>query len=73
MLRRGADGKNPVVAILQDSRGQPFGQPRLHRTETAGPRVQSALSHAAAGIVLNHYIMVQLGLYAAQHGRKIAA
>lgn len=71
VLRRGSDGKNPIVAILQDARGQAYSQPRLHRTEFAAPRVQSALSHAAAGIVLNHYVMVQLGLYAAQQSRTI--
>jgi hypothetical protein len=72
VLRRSEKPNHPLVAILQDARGEAYSQPRLHRTAISTPRVQAALSHAQAPIQLNHHTMVQLGLYAARQTRLAA-
>lgn len=72
VLRRSEKPNHPLVAILQDSRGESYSQPRLHRTAISTPRIQAALSHAQAPIQLNHHTMVQLGLYAARQTRLAA-
>ena len=73
VLRRSDKANHPLVAILLDSRGESYSQPRLHRTAVSTPRIQAALSHAQAPIQLNHHTMVQLGLYAARQSRLEAA
>ena len=73
VLRRSEKANHPLVAILLDSHGHAFGQPRLHRTATSPPRILAALSHAQAPMQLNHHTMVQLGLYAARQTRDAVA
>ncbi|WP_027995961.1 HD-GYP domain-containing protein [Simplicispira psychrophila] len=72
VLRRSEKHNQPLVASLLDDTGQPLNEPRLHRTSSGKPRIQSALTRAAVAVELNHRTMVRLGLYAAQPRTDLA-
>lgn len=67
VLRRSGKPNHPYVAIVIDGRGETLGQPRLHRTAEASPRIQAALAAASVQSRLNHHLVLQLGAYAARH------
>jgi len=67
VLRRSGKPNHPHVAIVIDSRGETLGQPQLHRTAEASPKIQAALAAASVQSRLNHHLVLQLGAYAARH------
>lgn len=66
VMRRSSSANSPHVAIVIDDAGMAVSQPRLHRTETNGPRIEAALAAAAVRFRLNHHLVLQLGAHAAQ-------
>jgi len=66
VLRRSGKPNHPHVAIVIDSRGETLGQPQLHRTAEASPKIQAALAAASVQSRLNHHLVLQLGAYAAR-------
>jgi hypothetical protein len=67
VLRRSSQPNRPFVAIVINEGGGLVNPPRLHRTATAKPGIRSALPPSAVHERLNHYLILQLGAYAAQH------
>ena len=66
VMRRSSRANFPHVAIVIDDNGVAVNQPRLHRTEANGPRIDAALAAAAVRFRLNHHLVLQLGAHAAQ-------
>ncbi|MDP2000923.1 MAG: phosphodiesterase, partial [Rhodoferax sp.] len=67
VMRRSAQPNRPFVAIVINEAGALVNPPRLHRTATASPGIKSALPPSAVRERLNHYLILQMGAYAAQH------
>ena len=61
----------PQVSLLvmqTEVAGEPVhALPRLHRTATSGPKIKASLPTSAVRVRINHYQVLQLGAYAAQH------
>jgi hypothetical protein len=67
VMRRSSQPNRPFVAIVINAAGSLMNPPRLHRTANGNPAIKSALAAAAVRERLNHYLILQLGAYAAQH------
>ena len=67
VMRRSATPNRPHVAVVIDAQGALMNPPRLHRTANGSPAIKSALAASAMREHLNHYLILQLGAYAAQH------
>lgn len=67
VMRRSATPNRPHVAIVLDAQGGLLSPPRLHRTAHGRPDIKSALAASAMHEHLNHFQILQLGAYAAQH------
>jgi hypothetical protein len=66
VMRRSSRANFPHVAIVIDDSGVAVNQPRLHRTEANGPRIDAALAASAVRFRLNHHLVLQLGAHAGQ-------
>jgi len=64
VIRRSNKANLPYVAIISKPTGELIPQPRLHRTAEAYPRIRAALAASAVRVNLNHFLILQLGLYA---------
>lgn len=69
VMRRSTQPNRPFVAIVINAAGALVNPPRLHRTANANasPGIKSALPPSAVRERLNHYLILQMGAYAAQH------
>ena len=67
VMRRSSQPNRPFVAIVINEAGSLMSPPRLHRTANGNPGIKSALAATAVRERLNHYLILQLGAYAAQH------
>ncbi len=67
VMRRSSLPNRPFVAIVINEAGSLMDPPRLHRTAGGNPGIKSALAASAVRDRLNHYLILQLGAYAAQH------
>ena len=67
VMRRSSKPNLPHVAIVINEAGMLMNPPRLHRTANGSPGIKSALPASAVRERLNHYLILQLGTYAAQH------
>ena len=67
VMRRSTQPNRPFVAIVISEAGSLVNPPRLHRTANANPGIKSALPPSAVRERLNHYLILQMGAYAAQH------
>ena len=67
VMRRSSQPNRPFVAIVINAAGSLMNPPRLHRTANGSPGIKSALAASAMRERLNHYLILQLGAYAAQH------
>ena len=67
VMRRSSLPSRPFVAIVVNEVGALVNPPRLHRTANASPGIKSALPPSAVRERLNHYLILQMGAYAAQH------
>lgn len=67
VMRRSAKPNLPHVAIVINTQGTLMNPPRLHRTTHGSPTIKAALAASAVRERLNHYLILQLGIYAAQH------
>lgn len=67
VMRRSSQPNRPFVAIVLNEAGSLMNPPRLHRTANGSPGIKSALPASAVRERLNHYLILQLGAYAAQH------
>ena len=67
VMRRSSQPNRPFVAIVINEAGALVNPPRLHRTANASPGIKSALPPSAVREQLNHYLILQMGAYAAQH------
>ena len=67
VMRRSATPNRPLVAIVIDALGGLLTPPRLHRTQQGRPDIKVALAASAMREHLNHFQILQLGAYAAQH------
>lgn len=67
VLRRSSQPNRPFVAIVINATGALVSPPRLHRTANASPGIKGALPPSAVRERLNHYLILQMGAYAAQH------
>ena len=67
VMRRSSQPNRPFVAIVINEAGALVNPPRLHRTANASPGIKSALPPSAVRERLNHYLILQMGAYAAQH------
>jgi HD-GYP domain-containing protein (c-di-GMP phosphodiesterase class II) len=68
VLRRSSAANQPMVATLLNTKGQPFNPPRLHRTATSTPKVQSALPSSAVKTRINHQRLLRQGIQADRGG-----
>lgn len=66
VMRRSGQPNLPHVAIVTDPAGEALPQPRLHRTVSGRPAIQSALATSMVRLRPNHHLILQLGAYAAQ-------
>ncbi|KQP18063.1 HD-GYP domain-containing protein [Pseudorhodoferax sp. Leaf267] len=66
VLRRGAKPNHPLVAMVTNRVGGKLSAPRLHRTASGSPTIQSALTHDLVRNHgrFNHQALVRLGLHA---------
>ena len=67
VMRRSSKPNLPHVAIVLNDTGNLLNPPRLHRTANGSPNIKSALAASAVHERINHYLILQLGAYAAQH------
>nr|MDP2190266.1 phosphodiesterase [Rhodoferax sp.] len=67
VMRRSSKPNHPHVAIVLTEAGALMNPPRLHRTANGSPGIKAALAASAVREHLNHYLILQLGAYAAQH------
>lgn len=67
VMRRSSHPNLPHVAIVINEAGTRLNPPRLHRTATGSPGIKAALAASAVRVRLNHYLILQLGAYVAQH------
>lgn len=67
VVRRSGTPNHPYVAIVGKANGEWLHAPRLHSTVHHDPRIRTALSASAVRARLNHFAILQLGAYAAQH------
>jgi hypothetical protein len=67
VIRRSKEPTLPSVAIVINDSGLPLNPPRLHRTASGSPGIKSALPASAVRQRLNHHLILQLGVYAAQN------
>lgn len=66
VIRRSKKPNLPHVAVVTTQKGELLHQPRLHRTSVNRPAIQAALSASVVRIRLNHHLILQLGIYAAE-------
>jgi HD-GYP domain-containing protein (c-di-GMP phosphodiesterase class II) len=66
VMRRSKKPNLPHVAIVTNPQGEMLNQPRLHRTSVSRPAIQAALSASVVRLRLNHHLILQLGIYAAE-------
>ena len=64
VLRRSAKANQPMIAALLNRKGEAYLPPRLHRTATSSPLIQSALTQDAVKIRVNHQSLLRQGIYA---------
>lgn len=69
VMRRSSQPRHPHVAIVLTETGALLHPPRLHRT--ASPGIKAALAVSAVRERLNHYLILQLGAYAAQQPQTL--
>ncbi len=67
VLRRSAKPNHPFVALVAKGNGEMLSNPLLHSTADKYPRIRTALTTAAVRVRLNHFHVLQLGAYAADH------
>ena len=67
VVRRSNVSNQPFVAIVSRPTGEVLSAPRLHSTAEHAPNIRSALAASAVRVRLNHFHLLQLGAYAAQH------
>ena len=67
VMRRSSQPNLPFVAIILNESGMLMNPPRLHRTANGAPGIKSALPASAVREHLNHHLILQLGVYAAQN------
>ncbi|WP_296447378.1 HD-GYP domain-containing protein [Rhodoferax sp. UBA5149] len=67
VMRRSSEPDHPHVAIVINEAGTLLNPPRLHRTANSGPKIKASLPTSAVRVRINHYQVLQLGAYAAQH------
>jgi hypothetical protein len=67
VVRRSSKTNQPYVAIVSRSSGEYLPAPRLHSTASNAPHIRSALAASVVRARLNHFQILQLGAYAAQH------
>jgi len=68
VVRRSATPNQPFVAVLSRANGDLLPAPLLHSTANRAPRIRTALEASAVRARLNHFQILRLGAYAAQHG-----
>ena len=68
VVRRSGTPNQPFVAVLSRVDGNMLPSPLLHSTANRAPRIRSALEASAVRARLNHFQILRLGAYAAQHG-----
>lgn len=66
VMRRSAKPNLPHVAVVTGTDGQVLAQPRLHRTLNGRPAIQAALATSLVRLRLNHHLILQLAVHAAQ-------
>lgn len=71
VLRRSPNPHAPLVAKVLTPQNFPLRQPLLHHLQDSSVRIASALTHADVSLRVNHFAMVQLGLYAARYSEGL--
>jgi HD-GYP domain-containing protein (c-di-GMP phosphodiesterase class II) len=66
VMRRSKKPNLPHVAVISNPQGETLHQPRLHRTSVSRPAIQAALAASVVRMHLNHHLILQLGIYAAE-------
>jgi len=66
VMRRSAKPNLPHVAVVTGPDGHVLAQPRLHRTLNGRPAIQAALATSLVRLRLNHHLILQLAVHAAQ-------
>lgn len=67
VVRRSDKPNHPFVAMVSKANGDALATPRLHNTAHQPPRIRAALAASAVRLRLNHFYILQLAAYAAQH------
>lgn len=67
VLRRSLRPDAPLVAKVLTAQGFPIRQPELQHLQASSVRIAGALAHMEVSLRVNHFAMVQLGLYAARY------
>lgn len=67
VLRRSLVPEAPLVAKVLTAQGFPLRQPVLQHLHESAARIVGALAHTEVSLRVNHFAMVQLGLYAARY------
>lgn len=67
VVRRSSKSNHPYVAIVARTNGELLPAPRLHSTASHAPHIRAALAASVVRVRLNHFQILQLGAYAAQH------
>jgi len=71
VLRRSADPHAPLVAKVLTAQNHPLRQPTLLHLQEGAIRIECALAHAQVHLRVDHFAMVQLGLYAARYSEGL--
>jgi hypothetical protein len=71
VLRRSPTAQAPLVAQVLTAQGFALRQPLLVHLQTSDARISGALTHTEVSLRVNHFAMVQLGLYAARYSEGL--
>lgn len=71
VLRRSPTAQAPLVAQVLTAQGFALRQPRLVHLQASDARISGALAHTEVSLRVNHFAMVQLGLYAARYSEGL--
>lgn len=71
VLRRSPKPHAPLVAKVLTAEGFALRQPLLLHLQESDVRISGALAHTEVSLRVNHFAMVQLGLYAARYSEGL--
>lgn len=71
VLRRSPTPQAPLVAKVLTAEGFALRQPLLLHLQESELRISGALTHTEVSLRVNHFAMVQLGLYAARYSEGL--